>query len=158
MMKSETVDKIKVAFLDIDGVLNTDKTTRRTTGGHRFVGSRQLKNLKRIITETKAKVVLSSDWRYDRDDPKWNSDYLELRNELARYSIKFYGFTPELPSAHRGFEIAQWLTEHQEVSNFVILDDRTDMEPHKDHWIQTVMARGLGKDETDAAIKILLKG
>lgn len=61
MMKSETVDKIKVVFLDIDGVLNTDKTTRRTTGGYRFVGSRQLKNLKRIITETKAKVVLSSD-------------------------------------------------------------------------------------------------
>lgn len=40
MMKSETVDKIKVVFLDIDGVLNTDKTTRRTTGGYRFVGSR----------------------------------------------------------------------------------------------------------------------
>ena len=158
MMQSETVDKIKVVFLDIDGVLNTDKTTRRTTGGYRFVGSRQLKNLKRIITETKAKVVLSSDWRYDRDDPKWNSDYLELKAELMRYGIQFHGFTPELPSAHRGAEIAQWLAEHPEVSNFVILDDRTDIEPNKDRWVQTVMSHGLGKDETDTAIEILLKG
>lgn len=150
------MEKIKVIFLDVDGVLNNSKTTRTTSQTHyTFVGARHIKNLKRIINSTGAKVVLSSDWRYDRDDPKWNRDYLELRNELARYGIKFYGFTPELPSAHRGFEIAQWLTEHPEVSNFVILDDRTDMEPHKDHWVQTVMARGLGKVETDKAISIL---
>ena len=148
----------KIIFLDIDGVLNCNKTTRKTMSGYTFIGNRQLKNLRNIINATQAKVVLSSDWRYDRDDPKYNGDYLELEAELMRYGIQFYGFTPELPSAHRGAEIAQWLTEHPEVSNFVILDDRTDMEPHKDHWVQTVMARGLGKDETDAAIKILLKG
>ena len=153
----ETVNKIKVVFLDVDGVLNNNKTTRKTTGGYPFVGSRLLKNLKRIITETGAKVVLSSDWRYDRDDPRYNRDYLELHNELLRYGIKLYGFTPELPSAHRGAEIDEWLKAHAEVSNFVILDDRTDIEPNTDHWVQTVMSRGLGAEETRKAIEILIR-
>lgn len=147
----------KIIFLDVDGVLNCNKTTRKTMSGYTFIGNRQLKNLRHIISATQAKVVLSSDWRYDRNDPRYNADYLELEAELMRNSIQFYGFTPELPSAHRGAEIAQWLAEHPEVSDFVILDDRTDIEPNKDHWVQTVMAHGLGKDETNAAIEILLK-
>lgn len=147
----------RVIFLDIDGVLNCNKTTRKTMSGYTFIGNRQLKNLRHIINMTQAKVVLSSDWRYDRDDPKCNADYLELEAELMRYGIQLYGFTPELPSAHRGAEIAQWLAEHPEVSSFVILDDRTDIEPNKDHWVQTVMSCGLGTTEADEAVKILMK-
>ena len=147
----------KIIFLDVDGVLNCNKTTRKTMSGYTFIGNRQLKNLRRIISTTQAKVVLSSDWRYDRDDPRYNADYLELEAEIMRNGIQFYGFTPELPSAHRGAEIAQWLAEHPEVSDFVVLDDRTDIEPNKDHWVRTVMSCGLGAVETDEAIKILMK-
>lgn len=152
------MEKIKVIFLDIDGVLNCNKTARKTMSGYTFVGNRQLKNLRRIIHETHAKVVLSSDWRYDRDNQRYNSDFLELKDELNYNGIQFYGFTPELPGAHRGAEINEWLSKHKEVSNFVILDDRTDIEPNKDHWVQTVMSRGLGSSETDEAIRILMKG
>lgn len=60
-----------------------------------------------------------------------------------------------MPSAHRGAEIDLWLREHNEVGNFVILDDRLDIEPNKDHWVQTVMSRGLGVKETEQAIAIL---
>lgn len=101
------------------------------------------------------KVVLSSDWRYDRDDPRYNGDYLELEAELLKYGVRLYGFTPELPSCHRGMEIDYWLKEHSEVGDFVILDDRTDIEPNKDHWVQTVMRRGLGVEEAESAIRIL---
>ena len=121
--------KIKVIFLDVDGVLNSDRTARRTQSGYTFVDNRQMKNLKHIINMTGAKVVLSSDWRYDRDDPRYNGDYLELEAEL--------------------------LKEHSEVGDFVILDDRTDIEPNKDHWVQTVMRRGLGVEEAESAIRIL---
>lgn len=149
------MNKVKVIFLDVDGVLNNNKTTRRTSNGYRFVGRRQIKNLKRIVDETGAEVVLSSDWRYDRDDFKWNSDYIELRDELLRYGIKFYGFTPEIPSGHRGEEIDLWLKKHDEVCNFVILDDRVDIEPNEDHWVRTMMSSGLGAREANEAIKIL---
>ena len=101
------------------------------------------------------KVVLSSDWRYDRDDPRYNGDDLELEAELLKYGVRLYGFTPELPSCHRGMEIDCWLKEHSEVGDFVILDDRTDIEPNKDHWVQTVMRRGLGVEEAESAIRIL---
>lgn len=147
----------KIIFLDIDGVLNCNKTIRRTMSGYTFIGNRQLKNLRHIINTTQAKVVLSSDWRYDREDPRYNGDYLELEAELMRCGIQFYGFTPELPSAHRGAEIAQWLAEHPEVSNFVILDDRLDIEPNKDHWVQTTMVCGLGVAEANQAVEILMK-
>ncbi len=150
------MDSVKVIFLDIDGVLNSDTTTRRTRGGFTFVGERQLRRLRHIVDAAGAEVVLSSDWRYNRDTPGRNGHYLELRDELLRYGIRFYGFTPELPSGHRGAEIAQWLAEHPEVSDFVILDDRTDIEPNKDRWVQTVMSRGLGAEEADKAIRILM--
>lgn len=154
-MKRTAENKIKVIFLDVDGVLNNSKTTRKTINGNTFLGSRLLKNLRRIISKTRAKVVLSSEWRYDKEDPRYNGDYLELRKELLRNGIRFYGFTPELLSAHRGAEINEWLKEHPEAGNFVILDDRLDIEPHKDHWVQTAMSRGLGVEETQAAIRIL---
>lgn len=152
------MERIKVIFLDIDGVLNNRRTTRTTTCTHyTFVSARLVKNLKRIVDETGAKVVLSSDWRYDRDNPMCNGDFLELRGELRRYGIQFYGFTPELPTAHRGAEIEQWLQNHTEVENYVILDDRTDIEPNKDHWVRTFLSSGLGKEETEKAISILMK-
>lgn len=149
------MEGIKVIFLDVDGVLNSNKTVRKTANGYIFVDSGYLKNLKHIIDETGAEVVLSSDWRYDRDDPKRNGDFLELKNELLNYGIQFYGFTPELPSFHRGMEIDCWLKEHSEVTNFVILDDRSDIEPNKGHWVRTVMRRGLGVEEAKSAIRIL---
>lgn len=149
------MESIKVVFLDVDGVLNSSKTTRKTSGGYRFVSSRKIRSLRHILNETGAKVVLSSDWRYDRDDPRYNRDFLELKKELLKYGIQFYDFTPEISSAHRGMEIDLWLKDHSEVSNFVILDDRTDIEPNKDHWVQTVMSRGLGAAEAEDAIRIL---
>lgn len=151
------MDSIKVIFLDIDGVLLSTKTTRRTSDTkYLFVEIRCILNLKRIISETGAKVVLSSDWRCDRDNPEYNSDFLELQDELRKYDIEFYGFTPEISSEHRGAEIDLWLSEHPEVSNFVILDDRLDIEPNKDHWVQTMLSRGLCEEETNEAIKILM--
>ncbi len=149
------MEPIKVIFLDVDGVLNSIGTHRLTANGCIFVGVTHMKNLQRIVNETNAKVILSSDWRYDRDDPRQNSDFLELKEELLRYGIPIYGYTPELPSAHRGAEIDAWLRDHNEVVNFVILDDRLDIDPNKDHWVRTVMSRGLGADETDEAIRIL---
>ena len=88
------MDDLKIIFLDVDGVLNSNITRRRTTDGFIFVSGRHIKNLKRIIDATGAKVVLSSSWRMGRDDPSRNGDFLELRDELQCYDISFYGFTP----------------------------------------------------------------
>ena len=59
--------KIKVIFLDVDGVLNSDRTARRTQSGYTFVDNRQMKNLKHIIKMTGAKV--------DRKSTRLNSSH-----------------------------------------------------------------------------------
>lgn len=50
------MEKIKVIFLDVDGVLNSDRTVRKTQGGYTFVDNRQMKNLKHIINMTGATI------------------------------------------------------------------------------------------------------
>src|ERR1700736_3322230 len=55
---------MKVIFLDIDGVLNCTKTPNPRKFPY-IVDRRLLRRFERLVARTKAKVVLSSTWRYD---------------------------------------------------------------------------------------------
>lgn len=115
---------MKVILLDIDGVLNEDSTPTRTKSRMIFVDEEKLLRLKRIVETTGAKIVLSSTWRYDRDDPSLSGDFLELREAFHAVGLDFYGFTPvDAIGIRRGMEIRAWLGLHPEVTKFVILDD-----------------------------------
>ena len=146
---------MKVIFLDIDGVLNCETTQEQTREGVRFVEDRFVERLKRIVDETGARVVLSSDWRYDRDYDEYNGDYLELKAKLSEYGIEFYGFTPAIYHENRGHEIDAYLKAHEEVDRFVILDDRCDMQPHLERLVRTSFAFGLQDEDVDEAIWLL---
>lgn len=114
----------KVIFLDIDGVLNDDNTPSRTKNHYIFVDESKILLLKKIVDATQAKIVLSSTWRYHRNDSQFNGDFLELKEALAAHGLEFYSFTPEeVTGRKRGMEIKSWLTTHSEVEQFVILDD-----------------------------------
>jgi hypothetical protein len=145
---------LKAVFLDIDGVLNSDFTTIYTKSGAQFIENIFVERLCRIIKETNAEVVLSSDWRYDREPP-YNSDFLELEGKLREYGIKFYGFTPIYLAQDRGFEINKYLEIHPEIKKFVILDDRCDMLPHKHRLVRTDPKIGLTDDDVEEAIWLL---
>ena len=64
-------DPIKVIFLDIDGVLNSEKSINKNLkkfgkekGQHALMPDRShIKLLNHIIKETNCKIVLSSSWR-----------------------------------------------------------------------------------------------
>ena len=63
---------MKVIFLDIDGVLNSDEYVDKVKksdiqGIERDIDIEKVKLLKRAIDETGAKVVLSSSWRYTKN-------------------------------------------------------------------------------------------
>lgn len=110
---------MKVIFLDIDGVLNSDEYIERMQrlnieGIEKDVDREKIKLLKKAIAETGAKIVLSSSWRYTK-----NGGY--LKQLLGEYGI----FTDSTPFVNheRGKEIKQWLTKHPEIDDFVILDD-----------------------------------
>lgn len=110
---------MKVIFLDIDGVLNSDEYLDKVKnsdiqGIERDIDVEKVKLLKRAIDETGARVVLSSSWRYTR-----NARY--LKELLANYEIRVDS-TPYIRD-ERGLEIKKWLSENQGVEDFIILDD-----------------------------------
>lgn len=59
---------------------------------------------------------------------------------------------------YRGVEIKQYLDEHQEIENYVILDDDSDMLlSQKDHFIKTDSESGISEEDVKRAIEILNK-
>ena len=115
---------MKVIMTDVDGVLNEDTTPTRTRSRIIFIDQAKLLRLKRIVDATGAKIVLSSTWRYDRDNPQFNGDFLELQEAFRNVGLEFFDYTPVGPTGiHRGVEIQAWLRVRPEVTSFVILDD-----------------------------------
>ena len=158
---------MKVIFLDIDGVLNVIPQGHDAFGG--IFHSDFVDNLKRIIDETDAKIVISSSWRHSGLQKML--DMWEFRNLPG----EVIGVTPDLyrfldfegeRTMVRGDEIQAVLNIHQEITHYVILDDDTDMLKHQlGNFVQTSnninhpdcidIGYGLTKECTNKAIRIL---
>jgi hypothetical protein len=155
---------MKVIFLDIDGVLNV------IPYGHDRWGSlfhpHLVDNLKRIIDETGAKIVISSTWRMGNGLPGMKEMWMDrgLPGEVVGVTPNFmvhFGTT-----LCRGKEIDAYLEDHPEIESYVIIDDDSDMEPHQlenfvmtsgntDHSDCIDIGYGLTKECSDWAIRIL---
>ena len=154
---------IKVIFLDVDGVLNTTRTTRRLKccNKFKFVDTRKVLRLRDIVERTGAQLVLTSTWRHGADPNAFFLDkmaYCELLEEFRRVRCPIWtDITPYLPSAKRWQEINAWLMLHHEVDNFVILDDwgEEEFRPMMDHLVKCDPSKGLTKERAELAIKML---
>lgn len=152
-------ETIKVIFLDVDGVLNNDKTTVKTKNGFDFVDDYLLERLKKIVKQTSAKIVLSSDWRFDRftDDA---SDYKELKAALEKNETPIYAHTGRAKIL-RGSEILDWFNNWcgTPIANFVIIDDLPansfNFSQLKGHFVHTNYRVGLEEEDVQKAIEIL---
>ena len=110
---------MKVIFLDVDGVLNSDEYIKGTIksniqGIEKHDDVEKIKLLRQAIDQTNAKVVLTSSWRLT----KMAQELIKL---LITYGI-YVNSTPYIRN-ERGLEIKQWLADNQNVEDFVILDD-----------------------------------
>lgn len=176
---------MKVLFLDIDGVLNSenwfayriycvknnmvnilmnfvDTDDRNIKHKLTMLDDRAIANLNRIIEETGCKVVLSSSWRSSIE-----SENIFTRNllKLKGFKYEFYDVTPRLWfsdfSIRRGEEIKFWLdkeSEKHEIESFVILDDDSDMLPEQmNNFIHVDGQVGLTDRDVLKAIEILNK-
>ena len=153
------MNKVKIIFLDIDGVL---KRVQDKGINPIFVA-----NIKELIEKTGAKIVISSDWRYNGMDfiKKYLPDIKEHIIDLTpSFDIKksedvildLYVAVP------RGFEIREWMNnyisrEHY-VSNYVIIDDSQDMlYGQRDNYVQIDQTKGFDKKCLEKALSILEK-
>jgi hypothetical protein len=106
---------MKVIFLDIDGVLNSTRTPNPRNFPY-IVDPKLLRRFKRVLARTRAKVVLSSTWRYDPAG----------RFSAKHWGIPFIDFTPDMPKKPRRNEIVAWLRDHPDVDRFAVIDDEDD--------------------------------
>lgn len=159
---------MKVIFLDFDGVLNLIPQGHDEYGG--IFHPEFVENLGRIIKETDAKLVISSSWRHgglERMRAMWNH---------RGYPGEIIGITPDLwrgvkdeefhERLERGHEIQAILDQYYQITNYVILDDDTDMlMSQRGNFVQTSnninhpdcidIGYGLTKECTNRAIRIL---
>ena len=152
---------MKVIFLDVDGVLNSQKFAEKyyeEEGVNIFrediLNRSAIACLKRIVSATGAIIVLSSTWRHIALARQ------ALVSQLDDFGLSIHSDTPHA-GGRRGADISAWFARHPEieVESYVILDDDNDMEEHLPHLIQTdFYGWGLINKHALAAIEMLNGG
>lgn len=151
---------MKIIFLDIDGVVNCMHTKQKLRGII-FVDPRKIQLIKNIVDATGARIVLTSTWRFGWHDIEEHinspnaSDFISLRDEFNKIGLDFFDKTERSDDGYRGKEISKWLENHPEVTNYVVIDDDTDIKPHGLNFVQTSWQKGICQNHVRKAIKIL---
>ena len=136
----------KVIFLDVDGVLNSDRTLSEDIS----LEDDLILNLKELVNKTGAKIILSSSWRLSTEaiatlmdkldkfglaisgmtcdgvDLDWLEKY-EFDATKKYLDTKFdYNENKQIKITYdRGAEIFKWLHDHDDCA-YVILDDEIE--------------------------------
>jgi|SaaInlLV_10m_DNA_2_1039722.scaffolds.fasta_scaffold00341_28 hypothetical protein len=173
---------LRVIFLDIDGVLNSDTTHTERHHDPREFAPIHVDTLNRIIELTGAVLVVSSVWRLSRSVARLQCILNKQGVKgtvLDRTSRIMHSFkrddAPERPKGHyvladyryeqakRGEEIQEWLDDWKalhpgEKMVFVILDDDRDMLHLMDRLVWTGAmdcTPGLLPEHVEPVVKIL---
>ena len=155
---------MKVVFLDIDGVLNEEKSRSRCCG-YLGIDDKKAKNLAKIVEETNAKIVLISTWKDDwRKTDKAHQGIMAnyLDKKLKKQGLVVLDKTKSIDENgfhfSRGEGILQYLADNK-VEKYVILDDYQfdyDSCGLSDYYIKTdAYNGGLTKELVGRAIQIL---
>lgn len=156
----------KIIFLDVDGVLNSNRSTEPT------IAEDMVKRLAYIVDKTGAFIVLSSSWRYEymrHVNPE--SDYYDKDVDLfitmlQKYGLEIADTTPlsYINGANsRPYEIRTWLAGRANVKRFAILDDEFWHWNYLEDFVVCTMhmapsgipTYGLTDDDVQKAIDIL---
>lgn len=143
---------MKIIFLDINGVLDTNERMDE-------IDSNNLKRLEHIVNETGAKVVISSSLKNSYYHFGYLSEKLNnIIKQIESKNIEVIGITPK--SNIREEEIQLYLQSHPEIENFCIIDDDYEMESLKENLVKLPNQmqkdqKGLDDIHTKIAIEIL---
>lgn len=164
---------LKVLFLDIDGVLNSQDNEysrlylwrmeierSRDKYGDLF-DERCVRWLRLIVEKTDCKIVISSSWRrsgletmqdlwHHRKLPGQVIDITPLT--MSEYLVNLYADT----EADRGYEIQEWINLNNPDS-YCIVDDMKGMLKHQ-NFVQTDSLIGLDLETSKQIIRILNNG
>ncbi len=114
---------MKILFVDVDGVLNTDVLIR--SFGCEHICPDRVLLLKKIVDATDAHIVLSSTWRINPSNRRLVSA------ALSEADLRIIDCTPILTRKlsmyiNRHQEISSWLNDNAFVTKYAIIDDLDD--------------------------------
>lgn len=145
----------KVLFLDIDGVLNSVRSSVAYNGfPHDFTPKDMAKFdhvaialIRRLCEVTDCSIVLSSSWRMGST----------IHETAGALDLPVFDATPVLPGC-RGDEIKAWLSGRPEVTTYAIVDDNSDMlDEQKPYFVKTDEFVGLSLKNYEDLAKLLGK-
>lgn len=153
MSSNGQTNKMKILFLDIDGVCNSRAYLYRLRAKNKRatlwygIDPEAAKLVRCIVKKTDCKVVLSSTWRM----------YEDGKAQVRREVCYFIDCTKDLQAGSkrghvpRGEEIDEWLSRHHSVKQYAILDDDSDFLPHQ--WLfKTSFNDGITEEIAQAVI------
>lgn len=150
---------MKYVFLDIDGPLNTGRNDYYDPerNGHPF-DDMAVSQLRRIVSESGAVIVVSSSWRHmglDRLKAVWAE--WKLPGQIVGVTPGVWGDGTNYST--RGDEIRQWFADNARPPfSYVVIDDMGEDEALTDqmeYWVKVDPHTGISEDDADKAIRIL---
>lgn len=145
---------MKIIFLDLDGVINDYLTFDK-------VNPSNVNILKEIIEKTNAQIVLTSSHKYPlQENPRYQKDYkkyllkIKYLKELQEMKIEVVDIIPYV-NRNREEEIQAYLEKHQEIKEYLILDDDFLIKSCQEHEIYLDLASGLRAEHIKPALNIL---
>jgi len=109
-----------IVFLDIDGVIATNKSYEEYPD---LLDPRCIKVLNYLTDVTDAKIVISSTWRIE------GLDVLKTKLKSAGVKAEVIGLTKRIYSpfhdegSPRGLEILQWIKDNEYDEQYIVVDD-----------------------------------
>jgi hypothetical protein len=137
---------MRVIFLDIDGVLCTERSHLSTSEPRKYLMTEWdvtvAKLIRNLCIEDNFQIVISSTWRLGKNRSL-------LLKKLAKHNLLKLlhedSYTPDSHFSSRGSEIQEWLSKHGDVDLYLIIDDDNDMLPEQTKFfIETNGEEGFG--------------
>ena len=147
----------KVLFLDIDGVLNSDRFFRSLDdkeASWKEIDEEAVKLLQQIKEATDCKVVMISSWRNGWNELRRYKMYRYARKVMKEHGFvfdKWYSLMPNYGYGRRLDEIKDFIYNNK-VERWVTLDDKWYEDPGLIHVNSRI---GLTQENVDEAIKRL---
>ncbi len=133
---------MKIIFLDIDGVLNSDLWDKSSKSKvidfpENQFDPKLIELFNKITEKTTEKIVLTSTWRLEYD-----LDFMQNLFNRVGIRAEIIAYTPDLKKGNdyvvRGNEILKWCKDNEtllgsktlDYTDFIIIDDNSDML----HW------------------------
>lgn len=165
---------MKLIFLDIDGVLNSDSYMKTDEyknevydcgvtdyksydvvlkAHHTHLDPKAILLINQLVDQTDAKIVLSSSWRF-----RYSTDEMNAMLEKRGATFKLIGATPKISlfGSKRGDEVAEFLSKLEEQpESFVIIDDIDQFPKLRKHFVCCPEYTGFKPKQLYKALRIL---